>query len=309
MCQNRPLSGKSKNVRNGRVSDVAAWCRTDCDEERVTANRQLLTTAVEMSTLARTNNAQFFYPYLKSCAAHRDTEKIVTLFKRISDECIIGRPGPAVLRVYTASMKHRFFYDADGELLIVPQLGSIRVFTELGMLGVGNKIGALEKPLAGIVLQVRPSAASPRLRWLCLAPAHQSGKDAQHRQAGAGQEGSLKAAHKGVLQRVHAGGREPLRLGRKNGSCRCAAKTEKDGSRQRHAQALPDRAPCCQDTRCRALFVGRRSPHDRPGIRRLKDALTNAGHSQTPDNIPNRTLGIKLAEQDQPRAGNCQPDR
>jgi homogentisate 1,2-dioxygenase len=35
-----------------------------------------------------------------------------------------------------ASMTDRFFYDADGELLIVPQLGSIRVFTELGMLDV-----------------------------------------------------------------------------------------------------------------------------------------------------------------------------
>jgi homogentisate 1,2-dioxygenase len=39
--------------------------------------------------------------------------------------------------------------DSDGELLIVSQLGSIRVFTELGMLDVGNKIGALEKPVAG----------------------------------------------------------------------------------------------------------------------------------------------------------------
>ena len=35
-----------------------------------------------------------------------------------------------------ASMTDRFFYDADGELLIVPQLGSMRVFTELGMLDV-----------------------------------------------------------------------------------------------------------------------------------------------------------------------------
>ncbi|HJS88474.1 MAG TPA: homogentisate 1,2-dioxygenase [Steroidobacteraceae bacterium] len=34
------------------------------------------------------------------------------------------------------SMHERFFYDADGELLIVPQLGRLRVATELGMLEV-----------------------------------------------------------------------------------------------------------------------------------------------------------------------------
>ncbi len=33
-----------------------------------------------------------------------------------------------------ASMQDRFFYDADGELLIVPQLGSLRIRTELGIL-------------------------------------------------------------------------------------------------------------------------------------------------------------------------------
>jgi homogentisate 1,2-dioxygenase len=35
-----------------------------------------------------------------------------------------------------ASMQDRFFYDADGELLIVPQLGSLRIRTELGILDV-----------------------------------------------------------------------------------------------------------------------------------------------------------------------------
>lgn len=35
-----------------------------------------------------------------------------------------------------ASMEDRFFYDADGELLIVPQFGSLRLFTELGTLDV-----------------------------------------------------------------------------------------------------------------------------------------------------------------------------
>lgn len=35
-----------------------------------------------------------------------------------------------------AGMRDRFFYDADGELLIVPQLGSLRILTELGALDV-----------------------------------------------------------------------------------------------------------------------------------------------------------------------------
>ena len=40
------------------------------------------------------------------------------------------------VHVYAAntSMRDRFFYDADGELLVVPQLGSLRVCTELGIL-------------------------------------------------------------------------------------------------------------------------------------------------------------------------------
>ena len=40
------------------------------------------------------------------------------------------------VHVYAAntSMRDRFFYDADGELLVVPQLGSLRICTELGIL-------------------------------------------------------------------------------------------------------------------------------------------------------------------------------
>src|SRR5690349_2869928 len=33
-------------------------------------------------------------------------------------------------------MGHRFFYDADGELLVVPQLGRLRIATELGVMEV-----------------------------------------------------------------------------------------------------------------------------------------------------------------------------
>jgi homogentisate 1,2-dioxygenase len=42
------------------------------------------------------------------------------------------------IHLYAAnrSMAGRFFYDADGELLIVPQLGGLRLFTELGILEV-----------------------------------------------------------------------------------------------------------------------------------------------------------------------------
>ena len=42
------------------------------------------------------------------------------------------------IHVYAAnaSMENRFFYDADGELLIVPQEGSLRLRTELGIIGV-----------------------------------------------------------------------------------------------------------------------------------------------------------------------------
>src|SRR5690606_22593500 len=42
------------------------------------------------------------------------------------------------IHIYRAnvSMRDRFFYDADGELLIVPQLGRLRLVTEFGVLEV-----------------------------------------------------------------------------------------------------------------------------------------------------------------------------
>ncbi len=56
---------------------------------------------------------------------------------------LAGNGGPAEqagmgIHVYTAnrSMQGRFFYDADGELLIVPQEGRLRIATELGVLEV-----------------------------------------------------------------------------------------------------------------------------------------------------------------------------
>ena len=41
MCQTMSMSEKSKNMRNRRVSDVAAWSRTDWDEECVTTYRHV----------------------------------------------------------------------------------------------------------------------------------------------------------------------------------------------------------------------------------------------------------------------------
>jgi homogentisate 1,2-dioxygenase len=45
----------------------------------------------------------------------------------------------AGIHVYAAnrSMQDRYFYDADGELLIVPQIGRLRLATEFGLLDVG----------------------------------------------------------------------------------------------------------------------------------------------------------------------------
>jgi len=48
-----------------------------------------------------------------------------------------GQHGVGVhLYAANASMRDRYFYDADGELLIVPQLGTLRLCTELGVLDV-----------------------------------------------------------------------------------------------------------------------------------------------------------------------------
>ncbi|HET7359496.1 MAG TPA: homogentisate 1,2-dioxygenase [Rhodanobacteraceae bacterium] len=48
-----------------------------------------------------------------------------------------GQSGCGIhLYVANRSMQGRFFYDADGELLIVPQQGSLRIATELGVLDV-----------------------------------------------------------------------------------------------------------------------------------------------------------------------------
>src|SRR5690606_41478945 len=70
-------------------------------------------------------------------AADQPTDFVDGLFT------MAGNGGPQQMtgmgvHVYAAnrSMQGRFFYDADGELLIVPQQGRLRIATELGVLEV-----------------------------------------------------------------------------------------------------------------------------------------------------------------------------
>jgi homogentisate 1,2-dioxygenase len=80
-----------------------------------------------------------------------------------------GDPGwqsGAAIHVYAAnvSMRDRFFYDADGELLVVPQLGALRVHTELGVLDVApGEICVLPR---GIKFRVELPGESAR-GWVC----------------------------------------------------------------------------------------------------------------------------------------------
>ena len=53
-----------------------------------------------------------------------------------SDNCDAQRGLAIHMYVANRSMQERFFYDADGELLIVPQEGGLRVHTEMGLLAV-----------------------------------------------------------------------------------------------------------------------------------------------------------------------------
>lgn len=77
MCQNTLMFGASKNVWIGRFSDIAIWLRMDCDDDPST----VFIDRCRNVDLAAVSIAPFFYPYLKSCALHRDTE-IVALFQR-----------------------------------------------------------------------------------------------------------------------------------------------------------------------------------------------------------------------------------
>jgi homogentisate 1,2-dioxygenase len=77
-----------------------------------------------------------------------------------------GQGGCGVhMYVANASMQGRYFYDADGELLIVPQLGRLKISTELGVLdiepqeiaviprGVRFKVELLDKEARGYIAE------------------------------------------------------------------------------------------------------------------------------------------------------------
>jgi homogentisate 1,2-dioxygenase len=64
------------------------------------------------------------------------------------------------------SMHERFFYDADGELLLVPQQGGLRIATELGVLDIAPGVIAIVP--RGVRFAVETSAADGRARgYVC----------------------------------------------------------------------------------------------------------------------------------------------
>jgi hypothetical protein len=56
MCQNRSLFRTAKSIMITTLSEVAAWLRTDCDDDPA----MVLSTDVEMSTSSGMSDAQFF---------------------------------------------------------------------------------------------------------------------------------------------------------------------------------------------------------------------------------------------------------
>ncbi|MGH8042142.1 MAG: homogentisate 1,2-dioxygenase [Rudaea sp.] len=65
------------------------------------------------------------------------TDFVDGLFSMAGNGSAAAQAGVGI-HVYVAnrSMQGRFFYDADGELLIVPQQGRLRIVTELGIIGI-----------------------------------------------------------------------------------------------------------------------------------------------------------------------------
>jgi homogentisate 1,2-dioxygenase len=63
-------------------------------------------------------------------------------------------------------MRERFFYDADGELLLVPQQGDLRIATELGILDVAP--GEIVIVPRGVRFAIEPTASDGRARgYVC----------------------------------------------------------------------------------------------------------------------------------------------
>ncbi len=116
------------------------------------------------------------------------------------------------IHLYAAnrSMTDRFFYDADGELLIVPQQGRLRIATELGRLDVApQEIAVIPR---GIRFRVELPDANPepgaRLRLRELRRAAAAARPGRHRLERARQPARLPDAARvvrGPRRRVRAG--------------------------------------------------------------------------------------------------------
>src|SRR5215831_15655489 len=106
---------KYRNVRNKRISGVAAGPRADCDDDTLLIYRR-----VSKCRLWLRRTIPSFYLCLRRCVFHAEFRKehvklvdkdkierlvgelprytkIVVLFKRISDECMIPKTDPAML--------------------------------------------------------------------------------------------------------------------------------------------------------------------------------------------------------------------
>ncbi|HMN22390.1 MAG TPA: homogentisate 1,2-dioxygenase [Ottowia sp.] len=83
----------------------------------------------------------------------------------------MGVSATTSINIYAAnrSMDKRYFYDADGELLIVPQQGRLELATELGVLEIGpSEIAVIPR---GVRFQVRLLDGSAR-GWVCENRGH-----------------------------------------------------------------------------------------------------------------------------------------
>ncbi len=121
---------------------------------------------------------------------------------------IAGRHAAIHLYAANRSMLDRFFYDADGELLIVPQQGRLRLLTEMGMLEVEpQEIAVMPR---GVRFRVElPDGPRARLRLRELRRAAAAAGPRPDRLQRPGQPARLP-----VAGRVLRGPRGRLRAGR-----------------------------------------------------------------------------------------------
>ena len=104
----------------------------------------------------------------------------------------------AAIHLYAAnvSMRDRFFYNADGELLIVPQAGALTVHTEFGVLEVPP--GHVVLIPRGIKFRVElPDGLSSRLRLRELRPALAPAGPRPYRHVWLGERARLPGARRG----------------------------------------------------------------------------------------------------------------